>query len=698
MKKFVLITLILFAFAATLMQCKIEKPIAPSWDTDLIAPLINSSYTAIYLANKNNTDSSKKAIVGSNNILAYVYQPAIKSFNIGDTLKIRDTSSVRSILLKDKVTLPSINSSGGLTLGNIAITSLPPSGRPITDSIGQRLTLLAAINGIQSQPASIVLPNVQAAQTNDGYLVIRIQNLTRVKYLNLGVVISDSVNGTIGTCNFATVDTVAVPLSDTSVTRLIRLNNKRFTNALTSQINIGTIPIQRTGIIDTSLALRVTIKDSLLNYQSLTGLFPGQTVTDSGKITISSSQIRSLQEIKISPISKGRLNLQINNQSNFRGSGTISFPKITSSSGQSVSFPLSVTPYGTSITDTSTAGFDITFSPSDSTSVSYTTVLTLPQQTVTLLPATDQFTSTGTVSSTTLSYVSGIIDSLSYDISQPSITINAFSKANGTISLVAPKITATATNAVGFAIELNPQLTSLNTSLNQSVTIGQKNGQPFSPSDTTFLFGAASTTANVKTATIDTSNSNVRAALSLLPNIFKIAGTARLNPGLQSGTVRNTDTLSIAVRLEVPLNFSSAGIGFRDTTTLTSTIDPKGLQSGEFDFIITNGLPVGLSFKADVLDQANHLLFSLPTNGDSLQVKPSQVDANGNATTAVASTLVAALTSTEISKIGQAKFIVSRISADTRQSTAGLPVEIKIHATDPLRIQASAKLKYRVNQ
>ncbi len=189
---------------------------------------------------------------------------------------------------------------------------------------------------------------------------------------------------------------------------------------------------------------------------------------------------------------------------------------------------------------------------------------------------------------------------------------------------------------------------------------------------------------------------------SAIPDSFKFAGDATVNPNFAVGSVSKDDSVSGAISIEIPLDIGIAGGTFRDTVNIDSiSIDDKQIDAINFAEItieMTNAIPVGISFSGHILDANNNPLIQLPPSYNdisAISIVPPTVDSDGLVTAPSQSKQVIRLTGEDAKTFIHNPNIEMVLTLDT--PPAGTADPVKFRTTDYISVKLYGSAGYRVN-
>ena len=221
------------------------------------------------------------------------------------------------------------------------------------------------------------------------------------------------------------------------------------------------------------------------------------------------------------------------------------------------------------------------------------------------------------------------------------------------------------------------------------------NGTPVDPQNLMkFVIPGASSASQVETKVIEinSTNSNVDAFISSIPEEFRYVGKG-LVQGSNGGLVELQKPFTIAANISagIPLSFSgSFGIDESFEADLSSLEDlteedaDVSINEGTLMLEYTSGLPVGVDLQVEFLNDAGRVVATMPDSaGTSFQLAPAGVNDAGMATT----------TTTDLLEIGVTEDQLRAMSAGTE---ARLNLRVNTNDGVPATLRSSDTIQIRL--
>ena len=193
-----------------------------------------------------------------------------------------------------------------------------------------------------------------------------------------------------------------------------------------------------------------------------------------------------------------------------------------------------------------------------------------------------------------------------------------------------------------------------------------------------------------------------------LPDSLRVRGAVLLNPDYDRSTPQSVGSRSWfggQVQVSFPLTFSLAGGEFADTSSIGDTsgsgqghtiVDPKtagSINVIKLHVVTDNGVPLQSAMKLRFLDRANRPLLVLPqTAGDSITI-PAPAVMGGGVQSPSHGERIIQLSGTEVQQFNSAYAVAYTLA----MSTAGTDV-VRFESTQTITIRIWAEFSYQVNK
>lgn len=195
--------------------------------------------------------------------------------------------------------------------------------------------------------------------------------------------------------------------------------------------------------------------------------------------------------------------------------------------------------------------------------------------------------------------------------------------------------------------------------------------------------------------------SNFFRRFSKLPDSIVFYAGGILNENYQQVIVTNTTSITGSTFLELALDLGISNASFIDSLNLDFNDDTRkeirNLNKGELNFIVTNGLPVSISFTGKLFDANNRFLLYFPpklSDQDTvLSIDGGITDQNGNVVTKTTKTIKLKLSAGDSDLIAKAKYMRVAVKLNTSRAN-NLPV--KFRTKDDFKIKSLGTINYRL--
>lgn len=659
--------------------CELKSPTVPKWDTSLLLPLTDATYSLSSFTKQ----AGAQSVIIENGIASYVFESSYKTFDIGDTLQVRDTNVVSTSSAEDYLKIPAFNSSASQSLGNIATASgiTLPGGT----------SLLPEFTGIRS-PAFVfpALTDIESVTVATGGIEISVANNTGVTFTDISIVLTDDAGGTA-----TSISTVTLPLvgAGTTVTAILPLAGKTFSSALTAAITDGKI-LSQTATVNTANLISFSISPAAdLKFSRARARFGAQLIERTGTLSISGDVIERLRQFKLK---QGGITVVLRNGFPLSGTATLQLPKATKASAVfSVSSP--VAPNSSATVSSSLVDY-LFETESDEKSVAYKFLISTNASANFVTIESDSILSgTFRTQGFVASFIEGQLKPTVFELSSEDILLDFFDGLDSSSRgrFFAPRAETTIRNSIGFGVSSTPTYITVNDKRVPTASqVLLRNGISV-PIDVA--------AQGIQQFQLDTLNSNIAAAVEILPNKIRIIGTARLNPQRAFGMVYDTSGAVLDFKFILPLQLSAIELVGEDTSSLAA-IDLGTTQGLAVTFTVQNAIPanaalrtvfLGIDQKPLYIDSAKTIPFTLPRGNATTLIAAAPLAATGFSSGETTTVVNYDLTATEIERLKQAKFVISRVGVDTKQ--AGTPRKINVRESDKLKLKAVAKITYRIN-
>jgi hypothetical protein len=291
----------------------------------------------------------------------------------------------------------------------------------------------------------------------------------------------------------------------------------------------------------------------------------------------------------------------------------------------------------------------------------------------------------------------GKLGTRSLQIPQQTTGIDIFKRVtDGTFALQDPSITLHVANSFGFSAAMDISQIEVAKADGSTLAIS---GSAVAPPANPHLIGYPSLTQIGKSITTDialnSSNSNIAALVSSLPNELRCQFAGDLNPGNTTNNfVLDTSKLEVGLNFELPLYGQVKGLGLTKSFNF-SGIGIDNVDDATLVVKTVNKLPLDVYLQAYFVDYGGITVDSLFTDGQVL-IKAAPIDAGGVPVSASEIIREASIDKAKVDRINSATSIVLAASISTTGNGAA-PVKIMINSNLLIDVGVRARIKYSIN-
>jgi hypothetical protein len=202
-------------------------------------------------------------------------------------------------------------------------------------------------------------------------------------------------------------------------------------------------------------------------------------------------------------------------------------------------------------------------------------------------------------------------------------------------------------------------------------------------------------TPTYKNYSFNSSNSNIKSLIELLPDRLSFEANASLNPlgNVSSGNdfLYKNSNVRVKTTLDLPLSFSANALTFTDTLTTLGieSTSTENVLAGDLQILATNGFPFDLLVKGYLLDENKVLIDSLLSNQIIIA---ASVNEFLRVTQSKQTTLKVPVSETLKLHLSQARYIVLKARLNTQPEDTILPM----YDDYELHLQLIGNGKYRI--
>jgi len=591
-------------------SCKLQEP---SWDTQLLTPLVKSSLTIHNLLDSDlyKTDSS--------HLVNLVFSKSLYDLSIDSLINFTDTSARKTFKI-DSLSLYSTTVEYPITLGAIA-RNAGSTGQLILFLQGST-QVIPAIPSISSGAININADTLFTTMSlRDGKLDVRLFNGLPIDITDVKFELKNQQKGDV-------VVTGVFPLIsvNSEVSQTFDLAGKTVEGKLIAQLISLSSPGSKgvPVLIDTANSIKATLKVYDLHPITATAIWPKQNLINSAYYF----QLRNLPvELKETRIKSGKARIILYSTLQDSVRFSYSLPGAIKNGVPLKAYKvLDPAPPGGSSRferdeDLSGYTWDLSGQNQDSFNLAFNEVI-------------------GSVDSTGVMKTFSVEDSIYIELgfidlrpeyargylrdttlfAGPSlIDLDFFNRLkSGKLLLDQAKLSIDFENKVGVDLEFKlNEFNSINNKTNQVIALSSMEiNKPIFIPRATDQNGQLPINATYTNIRLDENNSNLTNFINNLPDQISYALQLKANP---LGNVSNhrdfiyeNEFMNLNMNLELPLILQSQGLTICDTLEMDLTKgDLSGIQSGNLHTFFNNGFPFELKAQLFVLDQNNVIIDTL---------------------------------------------------------------------------------------
>jgi hypothetical protein len=676
-----------FLTAIALSACRVKTE--HDWDVNMLTPVAHGEVSI------SNVLKDSLVKTDSAHLLHFVYVKELKDLGLSNFLKVPDTVISNTVTLK-QISLGERTLTRDVTLGEVA-RNAGVTGQFILFNQGQDVTI-PPLSGISTGDVNIDATSFfESATFVDGKLKLEISNGFPIELDNLIFNLRNKTDQAI-----IVQDTIKTLLPGDHFTRIYSLANKTVEGKMVAKIiNMDSPGSNGQKVrIDTSDAIRLQISAYDMNVFTAKAIFPAQNVVDD---SVDVGYYLNGAEITFMKIHSGEVRIVAKHTINdslhlhyvipyatlyghvFDVVRTV--PPAPAGSSSQVSEVLPVDGYS----------IDLTGKNHDTVNTFYNR-LTL------------RIDSTGRLETLSLSdsiyfyyglfniipeYAKGYLGQQTLNVGPEHTDFSVFKNLTGSLNLNDVNVTVDINNGVGAEGEMViEELKGINTRTGQSValtgsvlsspiTILPATDNPFKPALTSIK--------------LNSSNSNIKNILSILPDRFEYQLQVKTNPkgkttaALNDFVYYNSD-ITANLNIDIPANFSSSGISMNDTFDFNPTGTPglDRVKNATFHINMENTFPLDLGMQLYVLDSKGLIIDSLLAPGQNT-IKAGVPDVqNPMNVTPTTTKLLVDLTDLQWQKLISSRKLMLRGRLNTRNADY-----VKLYSTYALKTNISARFQYQ---
>lgn len=602
---------ILALIPALFASCNKGPESRPSWDMNILSPLLHASLSIDNLIEDTLWES------GSDQAVSLVYSNSLYRFSFADQAVIIPDTTIKAGFSLESLSLADQSLVYPLTLGQMC-QQLGLLGEFIIASNGSVFPI-PPIQDISTGDTEIDATQFfESADLQSGYIDMTLENQLPIEISNIVFLIKNKVDQQI-----LTRDTFLNLLPGQMQTKEIDLSGKHVEGTLLAAI----IDLDSPGglaLIDTSKALVITMVARDLVVNSATAVFPAQNLIDEDKETeFQLSGGALLNELKVK---SGTLTITLVSTIQQHSHFEFALPSAKDVYGNYISITEDLPPATSGSASSVVKSFDLsgyTFSLTgingDRHNTYFTHLLASIDSTGDLvyISKNDSIIINYSLLGIEPEYISGYLGQQIVNVGPDASLFDGFKNIKGgSIGLESTDVALTVRNGVGVSNRINLyELTAISTLtgkqaslqwdlLNQPLAIAMAGENPFVPSITTFL--------------LNNSNSNIKTLVEVLPDQLQYALDIFVNPaGNSSGFhdfAYDTSSLDVSLDVTVPLSLVAHDLVVQDTFDFSLNDYEEGdpmIREGTFMLIANNGFPFSSVVQLYFYDEQFNFIDSL---------------------------------------------------------------------------------------
>lgn len=680
---------LLFALLLALVSYGCRRKFSnPSWDTQVLTPLLKTSLTIRDIVNDTLMQTE------SDSSITLVYRTSLYKSSI-DSLVTIDINSFTTSVTLDSLRLAPQTISHDISLGTLASAS-GPQGQAINDFNGTT-TPVPPITGMSAGPVQVDATQFfESATLLEGWMDLSAYNGYPIAVTNTTFEIRNNLSGSlVATGTFPQVqpgatETITVDLAGASIESVL--------DVFVTNLDIpGSVtPV----LIDTSDIVTTTMTVYGLRVESATAIFPAQEVLNHEEVT----PLQNLDDvgIKFATLKSGFVQAEVISTSQ----DTVFFHyEIPGAVKDGIPFSIDTKVPPAPPGDTThvyftqdCAGYDFDFSgePGQDTVNAYYSILTGRIDStgqLVYMSLLDSAYVNLTVNDLLPSYVRGYMGSKDFEFGPATAELDVFKRIeSGTLDFSEARIGVTINNGLGISGEVNiSSLTAENSKtgstvpldlsgLNLPIAVAKATDNPLTPAETYIE--------------LNTQNSNPTELLAILPDRFHFDLAVQTNPQGNTGTYDDFAyedfNLEATLDIELPMHMMATNLTLADTVEfLSGSIEtPEQIEEGTLHILVDNGFPLSTELEVVFLDDQDNEVLTL----DNAQtVEAATVNSAGRVTEKQSSRLDFELTKTMVQQMIEASKVVYRVVFNTKPSGT----HVRVYSEYGIDFQLTGDFIYR---
>ncbi len=677
-------------FCGLIFSCRrtTDKPL---WNTDIVAPLLQSSLSIGNIIR----DTSTFKVNGDKSITIVERQLLMK---VGlDSIVKNITAGFQQTIYPTNFKLDNITDTTSITLLQLANAAPPAVGTYIKSYNHMTMPFFPAITNYNLPDQNVNISNfLQSANIVSGTMTITIINNFPVTLSSMDLALNNKapLSTNILTHTFTNLT------PGTSQSYVKDLSGSTIGDGIIASITQVNFPSAFNVPIDLDKAIDVLITVSNIKVSAAKAVFPSTSFLD----TTSKRVFTTLGDVQLKKVILASTNIKIEIASTFGDNINFNY-MIPKALKNGVPFEFNSTiPAGSIASPSNTVlnydladyEFDLTgLVGSDTINTFYDVVKagTTYSGTLVSLSNNDNLSVKVTLENVKPSYAKGYLGQKTISRSQPVFSTLFNHIVDGTINVETNNTKIVIDNGLGVSSAVNMQYTTAtNSRTGKSINYISPNLNTDIP-----ISNATDNPLTVVTTNIDLSaNSNSQDFLNILPDRIDYMALYKSNISGNDHTYSefayNTSFMDIYLDTEFPLSIKTSNLTLCDTVAFNSQSDPnskKPVQKGTILVHVENGFPLEANMSMHFLDASGSIIDSLVS---SATIKAAAVDANGRVNEKPLSIIPFEADAKKISNILYSKNVIFKVGFTTIPTTSYM----KIYSDYSITFKLVGDIQYSV--
>ncbi len=633
-----------------LYGCSLQSPESPSWDTEIVVPLVNHHYDMLELVDRIAEDALTYDSTGQ---ISLTINQEIDTVAVDAGLSVADLSTGFSE-----------------TLGMIELQAPDPVSEQILleDHIPLILGDVPA-TGISSIKQLPQISEIETATIESGVLIITVENNFGLPLDSVTIaIIDDETSSQIGVTSFA-----GGIADGKTKSEVIDLSGKTISDSFSFDAYLHTPG--GTLFILSENSVNITVEFSnMITVSSATARIPSQVKSYDQSVSFTDNNVITLAEI-----GDGQIEIQVDNVTNLSAELDVLIDQFTLG-GVPLSFTVSLLPQQSEFVTRDLSGY--TFAPvegEDHPTVNVEMNVSLPGsgQDAVQVSASDNFAVNITVDNVTFRSVSGVIQPTEVEIDPITESVE-IPDGFESFSLTSAVLTMTLHSAVNFPSEIEIHLEG---DAGQTLDISR-----------TLTLGTVENPGITSIVVDDLSD-----FLNPIPSEITVSGQATVGDGVTHGSVTENDFVWATVEITSPLEMTIGETEFESDINKADLDDiddedTDRLNSGIAYIHLTNHLPLAATLTVYLGGDSLTLFDDPEVILGPVEVRSGTVGESGLVIDSIGSDATLSLTREELQVLNNNTLYVGQVIAFS--GTDGQTV--RIVSSDYIDIQAYISVNVRL--